>query len=90
MLKSRKIKMALQIIAGLLILWFSIGITDYCCVSNEKRPIFCIELSEGEYYGLGYSFDTFPHPFTGKIEYTYYILGFKIESNFTNSVTTLE
>lgn len=90
MQKSKSPKRVLQVIVILIITWLAISIIDYACVIHENRPIFCIEFSEGYYYGLGYSFYTFQHPVTGKIEYAYYILGIHIKENFTNSAVSME
>lgn len=86
MQKSKIVKRISLITVALVIIWIGIGITDYVRVISEKKPLFCFEASCGVYLGLGYRFETYPHPITEKIEYAYYIFGIQVDNNFTNSI----
>ncbi len=57
---------------------------DYMRVLGEKVPIFCIEMDKNHYIGVGYSFETYTHPVTEKVEFAAYILGILVDNNFTN------
>ena len=72
------------IVAAVLLLWFAAGFTDYVMAESGNAPVFCIEQSDGVYAGLGYSYEMYPHPITGKNEYALYLFGNLIKSNFTN------
>lgn len=70
--------------------WFAIGLTDYLLVLNDRLPIFCIN-DKYEHIGLGYKFEIYKRlTDTRKYEYSYYIFGFFVESNFTNTDTIKE
>ena len=61
--KRSKIKRIVIAILAVLVLWLSVGITDFALVHNYRRPLFCIctesmqDGGSGKYVGLGYSFD---------------------------------
>ncbi len=81
MSKRRKVVWAIIL---LLFIWLGMWVVDDMRIYDEKRPIFCIETTEGHFVGLGYSFDTYKHPITGKLEYTSYFFGALRDSNVTN------
>lgn len=75
------------IIAGILsvlLVWLCVGAVDYASVLKGRKPMFCIEISDGHYAGLGYSFDIITHPITGKNEYVFSLFGNTMESDITN------
>ena len=80
-MKKKRFIIAICIIVFLIILFY---FTDLSRVNNEERPVFCIEVSEDHFVGLGYSYFIYPHPITGKLEYVHKILGFEVENNITN------
>ena len=80
-MKKKRFIIAICIIVFLIILFY---FTDSSRVNNEERPVFCIEVSENHFVGLGYSYFIYPHPITGKLEYVHKILGFEVENNITN------
>jgi len=80
-MKKKRFIIAICIIVILIILFYFI---DSSKVNNEERPVFCIEVSEDHFVGLGYSYFIYPHPITGKLEYVHKILGFEVENNITN------
>ena len=80
-MKKKHFIIAICIIVFLIILFY---FTDLSRVNNEERPVFCIEVSENHFVGLGYSYFIYPHPITGKLEYVHKILGFEVENNITN------
>ncbi|MBO4780790.1 MAG: hypothetical protein J5522_00200 [Lachnospiraceae bacterium] len=80
-MKKKRFIIAICIIVFLIILFY---FTDLSRVNNEERPVFCIEVSENHFVGLGYSYFIYPHPITGKLEYVHKILGFEVENNITN------
>ncbi len=80
-MKKKRFIIAICIIVFLIILFY---FTDSSRVNNEERPVFCIEVSEDHFVGLGYSYFIYPHPITGKLEYVHKILGFEVENNITN------
>lgn len=80
-MKKKRFIIAICIIVFLIILFY---FTDLSRVNNEKRPVFCIEVSENHFVGLGYSYFIYPHPITGKLEYVHKILGFEVVNNITN------
>ena len=80
-MKKKRFIIAICIIVLLIILFY---FTDLSRVNNEERPVFCIEVSENHFVGLGYSYFIYPHPITGKLEYVHKILGFEVENNITN------
>lgn len=80
-MKKKRFIIAICIIVFLIILFY---FTDLSRVNNEERPVFCIEVSENHFVGLGYSYFIYPHPIKGKLEYVHKILGFEVENNITN------
>ena len=68
-MKKRKARILVFILLFFIAAWFTFFIVDTKRVSDEKEPLFCIETSENHFTGLGYSFDIYPHPITGKSEY---------------------
>ena len=80
-MKKKRFIIAICIIVFLIILFY---FTDSSRVNNEERPVFCIEVSEDHFVGLGYSYFIYPHPITGKLEYVHKILGFEVANNITN------
>lgn len=78
-----KRKIIIMTVAIVLFLWAAVGLVDYGRAVNGNYPIFCIN-NNGHYQGLGYSYDMYPHPITGKVEYSFYLFGCQMESNFTN------
>ena len=80
-MKKKRFIIAICIIVFLIILFY---FTDSSRVNNEERPVFCIEVSEDHFVGIGYSYFIYPHPITGKLEYVHKILGFEVENNITN------
>ncbi len=67
-----------------IILCVLLCIVDYVMVQNDNNPIFCIEVSDGHFIGLGYSFDIGNHPITGNQEYDFRIFGISIRCTITN------
>ncbi len=65
MSKRRKVVWTIVL---LLFLWLGMWVVDDMRIYNEKHPIFCIETTEGHFVCLGYSFGTYKHPVTGKVE----------------------
>ena len=61
--KSKKMKRILIIIACALVLWLTMGVTDFALVRNYHKPLFCVGVNladdggSGRYIGLGYGFD---------------------------------
>ena len=82
-MKKKRFIIFICIISFLIIL-FTFYFIDSSRVNNEERPVFCIEVSEDHFVGLGYSYFIYPHPITGKLEYVHKILGFEVENNITN------
>ncbi len=80
-MKKKRFIITICIIVFLIILFY---FTDSSRVYNEERPVFCIEVSEDHFMGLGYSYFIYPHPITGKLEYVHKILGFEVKNNITN------
>lgn len=80
-MKKKRFIIAICIIVFLIILFY---FTDSSRVNNEERPVFCIEVSEDHFVGLGYSYFIYPHPITRKLEYVHKILGVEVENNITN------
>lgn len=66
------------------LLWCFIWGCDYMRVLDEKIPIFCMEVEKNHYIGIGYSFETYEHPVTEKVEFAAYILGRMVDNDFTN------
>ena len=64
--------------------WCCIWGLDYMRVLGENEPIFCVEMDKNHYVGVGYSFETYKHPVTEKVEFVAYILGIMVDNNFTN------
>lgn len=64
--------------------WCLMWVFDYIRVSGEKVPIFCIEIDKNHYIGVGYSFETYEHPVTEKVEFAAYIVGIMVDNNFTD------
>ena len=87
-MKNKRGKMVLLAPIFLLIAWFCFFVVDYCSVVfNGKPPIFCVgDTTDSHYVGIGYSYDVYPHPITGKVEYQLSVLGSSIESTFTNQL----
>lgn len=79
----KRLKVAATIAATIVFLWAVIIFVDYGRVVKGDYPVFCIN-NDGYYQGLGYSYDIYPHPITGKVEYCFYLFGQEIESTFTN------
>ncbi len=77
-------KKAIIIILSTLTAWLSVFVVDYVRVLSEQSPIFCIEMQECHYTGLGYAFDQYPHPITGKTEFVMYLFGKMAWNNVTN------
>ncbi len=61
-------KTAAAIISAVVFLWVLIIFADYGRVVMGNQPFFRIS-SSGVYQGLGYSYEIYPHPVTGKAEY---------------------
>lgn len=76
-------KTALAIVSAVVFLWALIVFADYGRVVTGNKPFFCIS-SGGFYRGLGYCYEIYPHPVTGKDEHCFYLFGREIESAFTN------
>lgn len=79
----KKSKIAAAVAATAVFLWAAVIFVDYGRAVTGEYPIFCIG-NDGHYRGLGYSYDMYPHPVTGKVEYCFYLFGLEMESNFTN------
>ena len=79
-----KIKMAIFSVVAVILIYFSVCITDFLLVTNGNNPLFCINDGDNNYNGLGYSYVIYDHPITGKSEYAFYILGNLVQSTFTN------
>ncbi len=71
-------------VLSILIAWFAVLTVDYVSVIQEMAPIFCIETQDCHYTGLGYAFDRYPHPITGKMEFVMYLFGKMAWNNVTN------
>lgn len=84
-------KKMILILSIVLIIWMSVGITDYARVHSFEKPIFSIPTvtaddgGSGRYIGIGYSFkitgnfmpeDEFP----GVTKYKYYLFGIDVKS----------
>ncbi|MCR5330819.1 MAG: hypothetical protein K6E62_06485 [Lachnospiraceae bacterium] len=82
-MRKKRLIMAVAIV---LIIWFSLFITDFIRVAGmEKNPLFAFTFSdESHYTGAGYSYDIYRHPITGRYEYALYLFGIPVTSNFTN------
>ncbi|MDE7194542.1 MAG: hypothetical protein K2O14_11315 [Oscillospiraceae bacterium] len=77
------LKTIIRITAVIIFLYAAVVFVDYGRAVNGSYPIFCIN-NNGHYQGLGYSYDMYPHPITGEVEYSFYLFGCQVESNFTN------
>lgn len=84
-------KRIFKIMAVVLLLWLVIFVSDWIAVNNfDHPPIFCIKhTNETYYYGLGYSYDAYPHPVSEEFEYCLYIFGNVVKSTFTNEKSTI-
>ena len=79
-----KVKLVICSVVAVILIYFSLGMTDFLLVINEGKPLFCVKDGESNYNGLGYSYIIYDHPITGKSEYAFYILGNLVQSTFTN------
>ena len=82
-------KKVIKILIIMLILWLGVFVVDWFTVAFlGHTPIFCIKSKDDEthFSGLGYAYDAYPHPISGKFEYCQYVFGFVTRSTFTNEV----
>lgn len=79
-----KVKVVICLVVAVILIYFSVCITDYLLVTNGGKPLFCIKDAENGYIGPGYSYIVYSHPITGKNEYAFYIIGHLVQSTFTN------
>ncbi len=84
---SKAAKIIICVLIAILFLWVSAFIADWVTVDRlNHTPIFCVDtMGDSHHYkGLGYSFDAYTHPITGKLEYCLRVFGIEIVSNFTD------
>ena len=84
-----KRKRTVIIILILLLIWGGIAAADRVAVDTlGHTPVFCIRSGKekAHFTGLGYSYDAYVHPVTGKLEYCLYIFGKPVRSTFTNEL----
>jgi len=83
MLSIRKVS---KIILIVMLLWVSIFAVDWFTVSClGYPPIFCVKDDDRDHFsGVGYSYDAYHHPISGKFEYCLYVFDFVAASTFTN------
>ncbi len=79
-----KTKVVICSVVAVVLIYFSVCITDFLLVTNGSNPFFCIKDGDNNYNGLGYSYIIYNHPITGKTEYAFYVLGNLVHCNFTN------
>lgn len=81
-------KKYVYIVFAVIMIWLIAYGVDGSKINSEEPPIFCIRTEESasynEYTGLGYRFETFKNPITGKIEHISYLFGIEVDSNLTN------
>ena len=67
-----------------LVFWVMFAGLDFCFVAKfDTEPLFCSK-NEAHFTGMGYSFDRYPNPVTGKYEYAFYLFGHLVTSTFTD------
>ncbi|MBQ2797778.1 MAG: hypothetical protein IJF09_00150 [Ruminiclostridium sp.] len=79
-----KKKVVICSVIAVILIYFSICITDFLLVANGNKPLFCIKDGDNNYNGFGYSYIIYQHPITGKNEYAFYVIGNLVRSTFTN------
>lgn len=93
----KKKKIVLIVVGIIFAIWLVMGIIDYIRVHGFEKPMFCIATKtsddggSGYYVGLGYSFDIkgnfMPEDkLKGISEYSYYIFGIKVKSEYNSVV----
>ncbi|MBD5543403.1 MAG: hypothetical protein HDR01_03940 [Lachnospiraceae bacterium] len=86
---GKKSKMIVCFLLFLLFLWMAAGAVDLSRVNRQKSPVFSMETENQQYChysGLGYSFDIVQNPFSGTVQYAFYLFGMEVKNNFTNKV----
>lgn len=79
-----KVKVVICSVIAVILIYFSICITDFLLVANGNMPLFCINDGDNKYNGFGYSYIIYQHPITEKSEYAFYVIGNLVQSTFTN------
>lgn len=79
-----KVKVVICSVVAVIVIYFSMCITDFLLVANGNMPLFCINDGDNKYNGFGYSYVIHNQPITGKNEYAFYIVGNLVQSTFTN------
>lgn len=88
---KKKIFVTVTVVVCAVVLWFAVGIVDYCRLHRFQKPVFCIGTNlcqdggSGKYVGLGYSYDIegnfMPEDeFLGVTKWIYYLFGVEMET----------
>ena len=75
-----------RIVPAVMLLWLAVFFMDWIAVAwFERPPFFCIPNREETHYtGLGYAYDAYLHPVSGRFEYCQYVFGFDTVCTMTN------